>query len=58
MVQNREVGAGVISLLAVASGKEIMEHRDDTSGANVNRVRDCFRFRGHWYTGKLQSVLR
>lgn len=37
----------VIRLLAVGWGKEIiMEHRDDTSGTNVNRVRDCFRVRG------------
>lgn len=37
----------VIRLLAVSWGKEIiMEHRDDTSGTNVNRVRDCFRVRG------------
>lgn len=37
-------GSRVIRLLAVGWGKEIiMEHRDDTSGTNVNRVRDCFR---------------
>lgn len=39
-------GSRVIRLLAVGWGKEIiMEHRDDTSGTNVNRVRDCFRVR-------------
>lgn len=39
-----EKWSGVVSLLAVTSRKEIMEHRDDTSGTNVNRVRDCFGF--------------
>lgn len=50
--EDEEVGkegrrSRVIRLLAVGWGKEIiMEHRDDTSGTNVNRVRDCFRVRG------------
>ena len=43
---DREVGADVISLLAVALGKEIMEHRDNTSRTNVNRVRDYIGFAG------------